>query len=267
MRAMEHYGRTPFSPAPCLTLLGSALVHGPEAVDTALVRCEELVAAARSAPTVHAHIHVALANLEAMRGNLDAARARLAVTDTFVASHGGGSWPDRAVAMAAVELQAGRPDEAVAVLEAALAVSRGHGEDAWTATLDAFLADVCLEQGLVGEALELSTTAARLASQDDVVAQTGWRRARARALARSGDIEEAERLAREAVALLADGDAVTEQAETLICLAEVLHRAGRAVEAEEASAAAYALFTTKGNSSGLERARRRLAGLEPVATA
>ena len=266
-RALEHYERTRFSPGPCLILLGTALKDGPEPVDPAVAQCERLVAAARSDPTVHAHMVVALAGLEAMRGNLDAARAHLAVTDAFVASHGGGPWQDRAMIMAAIEVDAGRPEEAVHVLEAAIAASSAHGEDAWIATLDAILADVRLEQGVVDAALELSTIAMKLAPGDDVVAQTGWRRARARALARTGRVAEAEVLARQALELLAGGDAVTEQAESLVCLAEVLQRGGRADEADEASAAACSLFAAKGNSNGLERARRRLAGLEPVATA
>ena len=129
------------------------------------------------------------------------------------------------------------------------------------------LADVRYEQGRIDAALELSTKALSLAPGDDLVSQVGWRRARAKALARRGDAAEGERLAREAGALLAASDALDDRATTMVDLAEVLHLASRHDEAEAVEREAFALFQRKGDTAALERSARRLSGLRPARSA
>jgi len=84
-------------------------------------------------------------------------------------------------------------------------------------------------------------------------------RARARALARRGELQEGERLAREAVALAEETDMLNAHAGALIDLAEVLTLAGRDARAELDGA--LALYERKGNLVMAERTRSSLAEL------
>jgi class 3 adenylate cyclase len=86
-----------------------------------------------------------------------------------------------------------------------------------------------------------------------------WRQARAKVLARRGELEEGERLAREAVALAEETDMLNVHANALIDLAEVSALAGRDARAELDEA--LALYEQKGNLVMAERTRSRLAEL------
>jgi tetratricopeptide (TPR) repeat protein len=89
--------------------------------------------------------------------------------------------------------------------------------------------------------------------------QVLWRQVRGHVLARRGELEEAERLAREAVALAEETDMLNAHADALIDLAEVLARAGQDARAELDRA--LALYERKGNLVTAERTRSRLAEL------
>ena len=78
-------------------------------------------------------------------------------------------------------------------------------------------------------------------------------------LARRGELEEGERLAREAVALAAETDMLNMHADALVDLAEVLALAGGRTPAELEQA--LALYERKGNLVMAERTRSRLAEL------
>jgi hypothetical protein len=77
----------------------------------------------------------------------------------------------------------------------------------------------------------------------------------ARLLARRRRFEEAERLAREGVAVAANCEFVVLHADVLLDLAEVLRLAGRPDEAEAATAEAVNIYERKGNVAAAERAR------------
>ena len=102
----------------------------------------------------------------------------------------------------------------------------------------------------------------RLTVPEDVDAQVGWRRARAKLLARTGELDEAERLAREATALAAGTDFLDLRGQAAADLGEVLRLAGRPQESAAALAEALELFEEKGNFVAAERVRALLA--EPV---
>src|SRR3989442_13300161 len=105
------------------------------------------------------------------------------------------------------------------------------GEKYFLASVAPLLAQAVYLQGRHEEAEELSRVGQGVASEDDIEAQTLWRRARATVLTQSGQFDEAERLAREAIALIVDTDGLDLQANTLMDLAEVLRLAGRPDEA------------------------------------
>ena len=84
-----------------------------------------------------------------------------------------------------------------------------------------------------------------------------WRGVRAKTLARQGRHAVGETLAREAVAIAARTDAVSQHAKALLDLAEVLRLAGRS-EATPVVVEALALFRAKENQVGTEQAESLL---------
>ncbi len=78
-------------------------------------------------------------------------------------------------------------------------------------------------------------------------------------LARRGECQVGEALARQAVALSRDSDYVNFRAPALLALAEVLTLAEKPTEAAPAVEEALALYEEKGNVVMAERARSQLA--------
>ena len=93
------------------------------------------------------------------------------------------------------------------------------------------------------------------------------RRARARALARVGQPEEAAKLADEAVSLAERTDGLNQRADALLDRAEVADVLGRDDDAARDVAAALALYERKGNLVMAERARRFRAPPTPASRA
>ena len=88
-----------------------------------------------------------------------------------------------------------------------------------------------------------------------------WRRVRAKVLARRGEHAEAERLAREAVAIGEGTDRLNDQGDANADLAEVLLLGGKASEAAAALEQALDRYERKGNLVMARRTRDRLAAL------
>jgi len=82
-----------------------------------------------------------------------------------------------------------------------------------------------------------------------------WRGPRAKALARRGELEAAEQLARDAVALAEQSDFLDLHGNALMDLSEVLWIRGRSAEATTAAESALAIFRRKGNRVSAKRAR------------
>ena len=82
--------------------------------------------------------------------------------------------------------------------------------------------------------------------RSDVLVQFLRRSQRARLLAREGRHDDAESLAREAVAISSLTDALLDRARTHVALAEVLAAAGARAEAKRETAEAARLFAEKG---------------------
>jgi tetratricopeptide (TPR) repeat protein len=117
------------------------------------------------------------------------------------------------------------------------------------ASVGPLLADALFVQGRDEEALRLSNrwTPERITVPEDADAQISWRRVRAKLLARRGEVEEAERLAREAVSIAARTDLLEPHAQSLADLATVLRLAGRPEESATAAREAIRLYEEKGN--------------------
>jgi tetratricopeptide (TPR) repeat protein len=104
-----------------------------------------------------------------------------------------------------------------------------------------------------------------LGNEQDLSTQALWRRVTALVNSSRGEHAEAERLAREAVAIMEPTDALSAQGDALADLAEVLACAGRASEASAALEQALEHYERKRNLVMAERTRARLAELRPTA--
>jgi hypothetical protein len=91
--------------------------------------------------------------------------------------------------------------------------------------------------------------------EGDLHAGVPWRTIEARLTTRRGNFELAERLAREALGMINQTDAICQRAKVHLDLAQVLRLADREAEACEAAEAAIALYEAKGNVAAAMHAR------------
>jgi tetratricopeptide (TPR) repeat protein len=157
-----------------------------------------------------------------------------------------------------VELLAGDPAAAARWLRWGAGILERMGERGLRLELTANLARALADQGRDDEALEQANLAGELAVRDDLYAQVERRGPLAAVLARRGRLEEAERVAAEAVELAADSDMLGMQAGALLDLARVLRRAGRDGEAALLAGQALALAERKDHVVAAAQARELL---------
>ena len=129
----------------------------------------------------------------------------------------------------------------------------------YLASIAPWLVDALLAQGRDDEGLRLTELVEPRVVPEDVDGQVGWRRVRAKVLARRGDLEEAERLARDAAVIAARTDYLDLRAQAAADLAEVLRLAGQPRESESALEEAIRLHEDKGNVAAAGRLRGLLA--------
>jgi class 3 adenylate cyclase/tetratricopeptide (TPR) repeat protein len=245
--------------AESLQYLTGAALYGPMPVASAL----ECVADAHRRAEGNRRLKVAVlrtrAWLEAMQGHFDQARDLLVEAKTVAEEVGLetmlATWGSYA---GAVELLAGDPAAAEQVLRPACEALKRMGDWGHLASTAPALADALYAQGRGSEAEPWIELAARWTLADDVDAQVGWRRARGKLLAQQGELEEGERLAREATTLAANTDYLDLRAQALADLAEVLRLAGRSTEAAATLHEAVRLHERKGNVVGAETLRALL---------
>ena len=121
------------------------------------------------------------------------------------------------------------------------------------------LAQALLGLGRDDEAERWLERGRETAPSDERLPQMLSRQVRGKLLARRGELEEGERLAREAVALAAETDMLNAHADALLDLAEVIELADQDARTEIGQA--LALYEQKGNVVMAERTRSRLAEL------
>jgi tetratricopeptide (TPR) repeat protein len=114
--------------------------------------------------------------------------------------------------------------------------------------------------GRYDEAEPLAQQGRELRAEDDLITQALWRQVQARGLAHRGEIEEAERPAREAAAITEQTDDLNSQGDALIDLAEVLEAAGCRQEARAALLRALERYERKRNLAMADQVQRRLGG-------
>jgi len=218
-----------------------ALLYGPTHVTHAMRRCDEILRSARPNLLTEANVLGALSGLRAMAGRFDAARAAYHRAHEIYDELGlrllAGSLT---VISGPVELTIGNPAAAEAELRLGVEIaretgfSRALGEDA------ALLAVALHAQDKRAEAAEFVEVSRNSAASADIAAQVLWRCVQARL-----DVDE--ELARDAVALADETDALSLRGDTRVSLADVLEASGVPDEAAVERERARALYTRKGN--------------------
>jgi class 3 adenylate cyclase len=226
-----------------------ATFWGPTPVAEALERSEELGERAVTNRRLQISLLRTRAGLTAMQGRFDSARDLIARARSLAEELGFELVLAAGVAHQAadIEMLGGDPAAAEREFRPACAALERMGTWAHLSTIAPRLADCLLTMGRDEEALELTELVERIAAHEDAAPQTDWRRVRAKVLARRGEFEEAERLAREAMSRAASTDYLDLRARAAADLAEVLRLAGRLEESAAAVQEAIRLHEEKGN--------------------
>jgi tetratricopeptide (TPR) repeat protein len=227
-----------------------ATLWGPTSVDEALERVAEIGGRAETNRRLEVTLLRTRAQLEAMQGRFDTSREHLAGAKALAEELGLEVILASGVAHQAgyIELLSGDSAAAERALRPACEALEQMGDWGHFATLAPKLADALFTQrGDDEEALRLTELAERCATPGVADEDIGWRRVRAKLLARGGELEEAERLAREATARAALTDLLDDHAQALADLAEVLRLGGRREESAKALDEAIHLYEQKGN--------------------
>jgi len=203
----------------------------------------------------HAHALAMLGRFEEARAILAEARAELADRGRSVALG------VTTLSSAEVELLAGDSASAVEFGEEALRLFEELGEKSARSEAAVDLAQALYALDRLEEADAWAGRAAKLGARDDPGIEMLWRAIRAKVLARRSEFDEAERLAREAVAVSEGTDWLDGQGDTYADLAEVLTLAGKPDEAGAALEQALARYKRKGNLVSARRTKTRLAEL------
>jgi len=232
-----------------------AALVGPTPVSSVLEQVEDISPRADGASMLESVILRTRAHLEAMQGSFDTARHLVAEANELTDELG---FEATARSPGEIELLAGDLPAAEHALRAVCETLERRRDWGHLASVAPLLADALHAQGRGSEAAPLIELAAGWTLADDTEAQMGLLRVRANLLALQGDLEEAERLAREGLELAAQTDYLNDHAKALADLADVLELAGRREEAVTALEQALELYERKGNLVMAERTRRRL---------
>ena len=235
-----------------------AALWGPNPVPRAGGRCLDVVRLLRittDSPAVEATSTRCQAVLEAFRGRDAAARrmidsARRTVTELGLRH----ALLEVEQFAGIVELVLDDPAAAEPHLRKAYNGFRRMGLDADTAETAALLGRACLALNRDAEADELCTESERLAGHA-LKPAIAWRTLRAQLLSRSGDHDEARRVAQAAITLAERTDGLVDHGDACLSLARVLGAAGDAAGARAAAERAANLYERKGAAALAEKAR------------
>jgi class 3 adenylate cyclase/tetratricopeptide (TPR) repeat protein len=238
----------------------TSVLLGATPVAEALPRCQLLADQVKADRRAEAVILGALAQLNAMEGRFDVARELYADAERVLAELGPSiNASSTAFESSRVEMLAGDPARAEALLRRDYVQLEAVGERYFRSSIAAFLGQALWAQGKVDEADAFTRIAEELSDVDDVWSQVAWRSVRAKLLAREGRSEEAIATARGAVDLAAGTSNIEQHADALVDLDEVLGSAGRVAEQGPPLREALALYERKGDVVLAGRVRERLA--------
>jgi tetratricopeptide (TPR) repeat protein len=256
-RAAEHsirYARLAGRPG-LAVLLALALLWGPTPADDALRTLDGALFENLRAPEL-----LVRAALLAMLGRFDeawplahAANERL----SGLRENGEEFW------LGEIAMLEGDHEEAARYFRRAFVSLESRGARNFISGIAPALARAHCARGRYDEAEPLAKLGRELAGEGDVWAQFLWRQAQALVDAAAGKHAEAERLAREAVALTERTDGLSWQGNAFCDLSAVLLAAGKTEEAATALQQALERYERKKNVPMVARTRARLAELRP----
>ncbi len=238
-----------------LCWLASAAFFGPTPVQTGVEWCEAALEQVRDQSYGRARVLHPLAGLHAMAGRFEVAYALLEEANAILGELGH-----------TMQFAVSHPEALVAILDGDLERAEKRlregfdlletmGERGLLSTTAALLARVALDRGCFDDALRYAEYSEETSAPQDASTQAIWRGVKARVLARRGATEEAERLAREAVAIVHGTDHLSTQGDALCDLTDVLVLAGRVESALETGHEAVGRYERKGDRVSARRMR------------
>jgi tetratricopeptide (TPR) repeat protein len=243
-----------------LPLIGPSIFWGPTPVSEGLRRAEALTDALGNDKWKQGWSSRAVIGFYGLDGRFDEARELLAQTRSILEELGR---PLELCTLAfwsgPLELLAGDAVAAEREVAAACDGLEAAGEKGWLSTMATLLAEALYAQGRLDEAEAAVQQSREAATSDDFNAQAGWRAAHAKILARRGELEEAERLARGAVEIIDRSDELSHQGDFRVGLAEVLRLAGRTEESIRVLEQALERYEQKENRVSADATRALLA--------
>jgi class 3 adenylate cyclase/tetratricopeptide (TPR) repeat protein len=247
-----------------LAFLGPTIFWGPTPVSEGLPRTEALLESARGRKTLESWLARPVAGFYAMQGRFDESRALLLQARSIMEEM---ARPVEAKVLAfwsgPLEMLADDPTAAEREYREACDALQSIGDKGWLSTMAGLWSDTLYTLGRLDEARAAAHLSRDASTLDDYNAQALWRCAEAKLLAREGSIDEAEALAREAIAVIDRSDEVNNSAHVVLGLVEVYRLAGRADDAIAALDDAIARFEQKGNVVMTERSRALRTELRP----
>src|SRR5919109_27380 len=238
--------------------LSIVLLWGPMPAEKALTELRRLDEPATANQMARAHLHVIEGAMLALTGDFDSARRLAAAGRREVLELGhkvqyaGLSQP-----AAIIELLADDAPAAERILAEAHEILTQAGERGYLSTAAALLGLALVQQGRYDEGERLADESREVGTDDDVITQIYWRMVKAVALAAKGDLEDARRLAAEALELTYGTDDAFDVPMVSLALVDVLDPESLKDVLERALAESEA----KGNTVSAAQIREKLAAL------
>jgi class 3 adenylate cyclase len=268
-RALEHARRAGSSGqiADILMWKAWALWWGPTPTDEGIRQTNGIIEQAVGHPQLEAVATIVRGCLRGWRGEIEAGRTDVRTGRARLLDIGQkGNWAGTGMIEADLQLAAGQPAAAEAVLRESYEFMRPSAETGYIATIVDYRAVAALELGREDEALALADEVERLAQPEDFEPHVRQACVRARVLARRGDHDAAAKSIQAAVARGGETDYLTVRAYTAISLAEVERLAGRADGERVALEDALRISEQKGDLLTAQRLREQLGELSNVAS-
>jgi tetratricopeptide (TPR) repeat protein len=239
----------------------SASVWGPVPVEEAIPWWEAVLGRDHDAQE-ELEANAALAVMWAMRGEKARALWYLDQAMRMLKDFGMKLTLNAAHPFAVVHLLLGDPGAAEAAVRPGIQVLQAMGESGFLSFSAALVAESVYRQGRFDEADEFTKLSEANVAEDDVDPQAAWRSVRAKVLARRGQFEEAERLAREAADIVRATDHSYPKGQVVFDLAEVLMLAANPDEALAAAGEALDLQDRKGDLASAARTKALIEQIE-----
>ena len=237
--------------------IASTVVWGPMPCRDGVLALEALAEEAQDAPVAVSDISESLGNLRLFLGEVDEARALFSEADQRKREMGRRlPLAHSSQQLGLLERLAGKAAESERILHEGVTALTEASSSA-VSIVSAFHAESLYDLGRYDDADRAATIAIDSWGIDIASSVIGMR-VRAMVAARAGRFDDAERTAREQIAIIDETDFIVDRGDARIGLAEVLELAGRRDEAEAAATEALVFYEAKGNLLQADLARVRL---------